>query len=88
MTTKEKKESLLDRRCKILRDGIRPEAMQVLEEMVHMDLPVFQHLDEVDVKKAVLLAAVRDGEKGFVLKIKKMRAMAGGGYHEDSPNKP
>ena len=76
MNKKEKKESELETRCKILKDGIRPEALKVLEDFAHMELPVFLHLGEVDAKTAVLQAAVRDGEKGFVLKIKKMIEMA------------
>lgn len=82
----EKKESELEKRCKILRDGIRPEAMRVLEELAHMDLPVFQELGSVDAQTACLQAAVRDGEKGFVLKIQKMRAMADDGGRSIFPN--
>ena len=82
----ENQENLLDKRCRILRDGIHPQAMKVLEEMAHMDLPSFQCLGEADAKTAVLQAAVRDGEKGFVLKILKMRAMAGDGGRSIFPD--
>lgn len=67
------------RRCKVLADGISPEAMNLLKEMAHFDLPVFQfrdaHLQPLaqDAHTLSLMAAVRDGERGLVQTVLRMR---------------
>lgn len=67
------------RRCKVLADGISPEAMMILKELGHYDLPVFQFRDEYlqplaqDAHTLSLMAAVRDGERGLVQTVLRMR---------------
>lgn len=67
------------RRCKVLADGISPEAMMLLREMAHYDLPVFQFRDQHlqplahDAHTLSLMAAVRDGERGLVQVVLRMR---------------
>lgn len=68
------------RRCKVLADGISPEAMKLLREMAHYDMPVFQFRDPnnlqplaQDAHTLSLMAAVRDGERGLVQTVLRMR---------------
>ena len=67
------------RRCKVLADGISPEAMKLLREMAHYDMPVFQFRDQKlqplaqDAHTLSLMAAVRDGERGLVQTVLRMR---------------
>lgn len=67
------------RRCKVLADGISPEAMKILKELASWDLPVFQFRDQElqplagDAQTLTLMAAVRDGERGLVQTVLRMR---------------
>lgn len=67
------------RRCKVLAGGISPEAMNLLREMAHYDMPVFQFRDQnlqplaQDAHTLSLMAAVRDGERGLVQTVLRMR---------------
>ena len=67
------------RRCKVLADGISPEAMKLLRETAHYDMPVFQFRDQKlhplaqDAHTLTLMAAVRDGERGLVQTVLRMR---------------
>lgn len=72
------------KRCRVLLHGIKPEALEVLKELVDYGLPVFQWRDRVtmaplaeDARVLCLMAAVRDGELGLVKLIERMRADAG-----------
>lgn len=70
------------RRCKVLANGISPEAMQILKELASWDLPVFQFRDQnlqplaQDSHTLTLMAAVRDGERGLVQTVLRMREEA------------
>lgn len=74
--------SKLMRQCEILSRGISDEAMRTLEELVSLDLPVFQLREPdgtpiaSDASTLALHAAVRDGEQGLVKQIVKMRKLA------------
>ena len=71
------------RQGRILLAGISEEALAVLEELAGMDVPVFQFRDRTtgmnltgDAGVLALMAAVRDGERGLVQTVKKLRRFA------------
>ncbi len=73
----------LKRRCKVLLDGISEAAMREIELLGHYDMPVFQFRDAAtlqplacDAQTLALMAATRDGERGLVQTLLKLRAMA------------
>lgn len=83
MKKTEKKEGELLRKGRILAKGISDEALEVLQELAGMDVPVFQFRDTTgaslsqDAGVLALMAAVRDGERGLVQTVLKLRRLAG-----------
>ena len=80
---KQNNEGELMRRGRVLLAGITDEAMEVLEELAGMELPVFQFrgrdLQPVgDAQVVTLMAAVRDGERGLVQEVLRLRKLARG----------
>lgn len=80
---KQNNEGELMRRGRVLLTGISDEAMEVLCELAGMELPVFQFrgrdLQPVgDAQMVALMAAVRDGERGLVQEVLRMRKLARG----------
>ena len=80
---KQNNEGELMRRGRVLLAGISDEAMGVLEELAGMELPVFQFrgrdLQPVgDAQVVTLMAAVRDGERGLVQEVLRLRKLARG----------
>ena len=80
---KQNNEGEVMRRGRVLLAGISDEAMGVLEELAGMELPVFQFrgrdLQPVgDAQVVTLMAAVRDGERGLVQEVLRLRKLARG----------
>lgn len=83
MKKEQKDEGELMRKGRVLLAGISDEAMEVLCELAGMELPVFQFrgrdLQPVgDAQVVTLMAAVRDGERGLVQEVLRMRKLARG----------
>jgi hypothetical protein len=81
----EEKDGELLRKGMILKEGISAEALEVLKELCGYELPVFQFRDPKtglnlteNAETLTLMAAVRDGERGLVQTVLKLRALAGG----------
>lgn len=80
---KQNNEGEVMRRGRVLLTGISDEAMEVLCELAGMELPVFQFrgrdLQPVgDAQVVTLMAAVRDGERGLVQEVLRLRKLARG----------
>lgn len=83
MKKEQKDEGEVMRRGRVLLAGISDEAMEVLCELAGMELPVFQFrgrdLQPVgDAQVVTLMAAVRDGERGLVQEVLRLRKLARG----------
>ena len=80
----EEKDGELLRKGMILKEGISAEALEVLKELCGYELPVFQFRDPKtglnlteNAETLTLMAAVRDGERGLVQTVLKLRELAG-----------
>ena len=78
-----KRRGELLRQGRILLDGISKEALEVLMELCGYEVPVFQFRDPMtglnlteNAQTLTLMAAVRDGERGVVQTILKLRKLA------------
>lgn len=72
------------RKGRVLLEGISREALDVLKELSGYELPVFQFRDPLtggnlteNAQTLTLMAAVRDGERGFVQTVLRLRQLAG-----------
>jgi len=72
------------RQGRVLIEGISKEALDVLKELSGYELPVFQFRDPKtglnlteNAETLTLMAAVRDGERGLVQTILRLRKLAG-----------
>ena len=72
------------RKGRILLEGISREALEVLLELSGYEMPVFQFRDPKtglnlteNAETLTLMAAVRDGERGLVQTVLKLRKLAG-----------
>lgn len=78
------KEGALMRQARILKEGVSREAFEVLEELAGFGLPVFQFRDRelrplpYDAQTLALMAAVEDGKRELVLKVRALRKLAQG----------
>lgn len=68
---------------RVLLAGITDEAMEVMCELAGMELPVFQFRGRDlrplgDAQLVTLMAAVRDGERGLVQEVLRLRKYAQG----------
>lgn len=82
---RDEQEGELLRKGRILREGISKEALEVLLELCGYELPVFQFRDPKtglnlteNAQALTLMAAVRDGERGLVQTVLRLRKLAGG----------
>ena len=85
VTAQDEQQGELLRKGRVLLEGISKEALEVLMELCGYELPVFQFRDAKtglnlteNAETLTLMAAVRDGERGVVQTILRLRKLAGG----------
>lgn len=84
VTAQDEQQGELLRKGRVLLEGISKEALDVLKELSGYELPVFQFRDPLtggnlteNAQTLTLMAAVRDGERGFVQTVLRLRQLAG-----------